>query len=135
MAKKPKGSRTLILTIKSGSQRRITIPSGYAITFGPLIPGLKQISNGHTGVAALRIYDSDKDQVACFTDVLAFRDASLMIEEKVTRTERKVVRKNSHEGSRDVEVEARVTEWVNPDIAVKVPSEYMRIPSEERPKP
>lgn len=51
---------------------RITIPSTWKVTYGPVSPG-KYTEGGN----ALRIYEDDKRQRAMFTNVTSFRDMSL----------------------------------------------------------
>lgn len=108
--------RIIIMHLKNGEQRKLTLPEGYTITFGPMIPGVRE-DNGRAGKGALRVYSNrgKDEQVACFTDVIAFRDASLKIEEKVTRIERKTLREADENGGEEYVVEAKVERWVDPD--------------------
>jgi len=47
--------------------------------------------------------------------VVAIRDASFAVVEKRTTIQRKAAQRQTPHGAKDVVVEARVTEWVNPD--------------------
>lgn len=51
---------------------RVTVPVGFKVTYGPLIPMIKDY-DGPKAVA-LRIYRTEKDCVALFRDVLQFRE-------------------------------------------------------------
>lgn len=103
------GTKTYIIKLRKGD-RRLTVPARYKITFGPLVPGTKD-QGGH---AALRIYDGSQ-QLACMTDVVAFRDASIKLEEKVVKTKRQVVEKDNGNLRRGTVIEARVEAWIDPD--------------------
>lgn len=134
--KKAASDKTYILTLKDGNIRKITIPASWKLTFGQLVPHSGPRSGGSHGVA-LRMYEGSKDNLrAVMCDVVAFRDAGISIMERRTTVQRKAAQKASQQGMRDVVVEARVTEWVNPDAEVDtpVPSEYLSLPggSEDR---
>lgn len=104
-------TKTYILELKGGKQRKLEVPEDWKVTFGPLIPG----ERGGNGTLALRFYEGKDKQRAIFTDVQSFRDASIPILEKVTRTQSKRHTKNTPEGAKDFIVEARMTEWRDPD--------------------
>lgn len=122
--------KTYILELKGGGLRRLTVPANWRVTFGPLIGGQKGSYENH-GVLALRFYESENQQRAIFTDVRCFRDASIPIEEQVTKIDRKVAQKMTPQGARDVHVEARVTQWVNPDVPSDTPDEFKRLPLDD----
>lgn len=116
----PVATKTYILDLNNGDMRKVTVPSSWKLTFGPTIPyagkGMASVASGGT---ALRFYEGAKENLRCvFTDVKAFRDSDVEISERRTSVQRKVVQKEAPEGMRNVEVEARVTEWINPDNAV-----------------
>jgi hypothetical protein len=113
-----------ILELKNGQMRRIRVPASYKVTFGPLIPGERHGS----GCLALRFYEGKDHQRAIFTDVKSFRDASIPIEEKRVKTDSKRVRKNTAEGAKDFIVEARTSEWVDPDEDHAPASEFKQLP-------
>lgn len=102
--------KTYILECKGGKQRKLVVPEEWKVTFGPLIPGREG-----AGTLALRFYEGKDKQRAIFTDVSSFRDASIPLMEKVTKTQSKRHTKNTPEGAKDFIVEARVTEWRDPD--------------------
>lgn len=111
---KKKGHKTYILELIGKNIRRITVPETWKLTFGPTVPYVKGSTMNNP--TALRFYEGSKDNLrAVFTDVIAFRDADMEIMERRTEVKRQVVQKQSAGGMKNVEVEARVTEWVNPD--------------------
>lgn len=121
------GKTTYIMHLRSGELRRITVPSNWRVTFGPLVPGKEG-----RGSPGLRFYEGD-NQRACFTDVESFRDASIDIEERVTREKQQVMRKETPSGSKDYVVSARVSEWRNPDApedAEKEDQDFLKITDE-----
>ena len=113
-----------ILELKNGKLRRIHIPADWKVTFGPLIPGGR---DGH-GTLALRFYEGKEHQRAIFTDVKSFRDSSIQIEERQIKVESQRVRKDTEAGAKDFVVEARSSEWVNPDDDMAAPQEFKTIP-------
>lgn len=123
---------TYLLDLGNGNKRRITVPTAWKVTFGPAVP-FSGKDRGYTGSErsgyALRFYEGNKEnQRAIFTDVRAFRDQSLAVEEMVTRTKHQTVRKSTEHGVKDVMVEARVTEWINPDAPASTPQEFLSLP-------
>lgn len=120
-----KAMKTYILELNNGNLRKVTVPADWTLTFGPTIPfagkGAVSVGNGGT---ALRFYEGKgKDAArAAFTDVRAFRDASIVIEERRTEVQRKVMEQEGPGGMHNVEVEARITQWVNPDDEKATPT-------------
>lgn len=110
MAKKDEDT-TYLLEMHDGSQKKITVPSNWTLTFGALIPG--QATNG--GRLGLRLWGPGKVQKAVFQNVEAFRDMSLVLEERVTTTKQEAYRKGDGANAKEVILEAVVHEWVNPD--------------------
>jgi hypothetical protein len=112
---KKKGQKTYILELLNGDLRRITVPETWKLTFGPVVP-FSGKGGSSDGRVCLRFYEGSKDNLrAVFTDVRAFRDADMEIRERRTEVKRQVVQKRDGGGMKNVEVEARVTEWVDPD--------------------
>lgn len=126
---KKTGDKTFILELVNGNTRKITIPATYKLTFGQLVPHTLRETNGATSQVALRIYEGSKENLrAVMTDVVAIRDASIEISEKRTTVQRKVAQKASAQGAKDVVVEARITEWVNPDAEdTSSPNEFLKL--------
>lgn len=124
-------TKTYILELKNGDTRKITVPAHWKLTYGNVVPyaGKDQRGSMESRVA-LRLYDGTKENLrAVYTDVVSFRDAAIGTLEKRTQVQRKASQRATDKGMRDVIVEARVTEWVDPDNedAVPTPSEFQRI--------
>lgn len=128
-------TKVFILTLKNGNVRKITIPATWKMTFGSLVPYSRD-QNGradqNTGGAALRLYEGNKENLrAVMTDVVSIRDASIEMMERRTSTQRKTAQKQTSQGLKDVLVEARVTEWINPDAeGDDGPNEFLRLTSD-----
>ena len=99
--------RELLVKTKSEGELRIRIPATWKVTFGPL--SMKGYSEGN----ALRIYESDKQQRACFVDVVSFRDLSIPVLRKLTRKERIAKEQRDGKGNSSYEerVEVNEGEW------------------------
>jgi hypothetical protein len=123
-------TRTFVLTLKNGNTRKITIPTTWKMTFGSIVPYSKGNTGDHHGVA-LRLYEGTKENLrAVMADVVAVRDASISIVEKRTSVQRKATQKATPKGMKDVVVEARVTEWVDPDAEDDddtAPNEFLQL--------
>jgi hypothetical protein len=115
-AKPPKPAEpaltTYLVSRKTGDMK-ITVPSSWKVTFGPLNPGNK--SGGTCGDPCLRFYESETKQRAVITQVESFRDLSIAVEEKRVSVKQQTLHKNTPNGDKAVIVEGRVEEWVNPD--------------------
>lgn len=134
MAKAPASNKTFILELKGGGIREITIPSTWKLTFGQLVPHTLRETHGASSQVALRIYEGSKENLrAVMTDVVAIRDKGMSVREKRTTVQRKVAQKHTVHGAKDVVVEARVTEWVNPDAdeGDDVPNEFLKLTEQE----
>lgn len=137
MTKKPAPKKSIetkeyILDLANGNTRKIIVPASWKLTFGSLIPYVKgQASGPYSGAAALRFYEGTRQDGlrSVMTDVVSFRDASMGIVEKRTSVQRKTMQKASAKGAKDVIVEARVTEWVNPDAVEddSSPNEFLQL--------
>ncbi len=125
-------TKTYILELKGGNVRRVTVPASWKLTFGQLVPYTER---GNSHGVALRFYEGSKENLrAVMTDVISIRDASIEIIEKRTTVQRKAAQKQSGQGMKDVVIEARMTEWVNPDAEeeVEMPSEFLQLPPGDR---
>lgn len=129
--KKATGEKTYILELKNGDTRRVTIPAHWKMTFGQLILFKNRdgaYEAGRAGVA-LRFYEGSKENLrAVMTDVVAIRDASIKLQEKRTTVQRQNAQKQTNQGMKNVVVEARMTEWVDPDVedADGKPNEFLK---------
>ena len=111
----PVATRTFVMTLKDGTTRKVTVPQTWKLTFGSVVPFDGQKGQNH-GVA-LRFYEGSKENLrAVMCDVASFRDESISVVEKRTTIQRKMAQKQTARGAKDVVVEARMTEWVNPDM-------------------
>lgn len=115
MAKDP-GNKTYICTLRNGELRKVTFPASYKLTFGPTAPFSGKNTDYNHGLA-LRVYEgSSKENLrAVFTDVVAFRDDSIEVQERRTEIKHQTVGVQAPGGMQAATVEARITQWVNPD--------------------
>jgi hypothetical protein len=130
MKKSTAGDKTFILELKNGNTRKITIPATWKLTFGQLVPHTLRDTHGASSAVALRIYEGSKENLrAVMTDVVAVRDASISVMEKRTTVQRKAAQRQTSQGAKDVVVEARVTEWIDPDAdpAEGAPNEFLKL--------
>lgn len=118
---KDEGKKTYICTLRNGELRKVTVPASWKTTFGPTAPFSGKNTDYNHGLA-LRFYEgSSKDNLrAVFTDVVAFRDASLEVQERRTEVKQEVVAMQGEGGHKSATVEARITTWVNPDDNAEV---------------
>lgn len=114
---KKTGMTEYLILHKDGTERKITVPDDWKVTFGPVcVPrGGEKYGGGSSMPLALRFYESDTKQRAIFTNVASFRDLSIKTEvKKVTVSE-----KNGFvecEGQRKATIfQAKTEEWVDPD--------------------
>lgn len=110
-------TKTLILEMTKGAERRITIPADWAITFGPVAIGAKY--NSHDGGAnVLRLYaDAGRKQLkAVFKDVRSFFEEGIEIVERKTETKKKTYNQmNEATGKMEAfQAEVKRKTWVNP---------------------
>lgn len=127
--KKADEKKTYILTLKNGSTRKITIPANWKMTYGSVVPFNGQRGSDHHGVA-LRLYEGNKENLrAVMADVVAIRDASIQVLEKRTQVKRQTAQRQTPQGMKDVVIEARMSEWTDPDADedTPVPSEFLSL--------
>lgn len=105
---------TYLLTMKDGTRRKVTVPSAWKVTFGPLVPGSKDTTLNSSGATSLRFWDK-ANQKAVFVGVESFRDMSIAIEEEVVKRQEETFFKDTPAGRKAVVVEGSVREWRNPD--------------------
>jgi len=120
---------TYLLIMNNGTRQKITCPTAWTVTFGPLMPGSKEREyNGHKAIA-LRIRDGQR-QKAVFTEVESFRDMSMEIETEVTKTKEETFYRDEGGEKKQVIVQGAVKEWMNPDApgAREVPSAKTEMP-------
>jgi hypothetical protein len=111
------GTRTYEIVTAREGKFRIDIPEAWKVTFGPII-GAKGYDGGGM---AFRVWESEKQQRALFTNVTGFRDLSLpMMREAVRKygTDDWVMDDGSYVGKKSETVERK---WVPAD-EVKAPT-------------
>lgn len=104
--------------MKDGLQKRIKIPAGWKVTFGPLVPGSKDGSLNSSGALALRLWSGSKGseiQHAVFTGVESFRDLSIELIEQVEEIRQETYRKEGDMSGEAIHAEVKVKNWRNPD--------------------
>lgn len=117
------GDKTYIIMHEDGTERKITVPEDWKVTFGPATKGFN--TTPRTGGApykvpmALRFYESDTKQRAIFTDVVSFRDSSIKIEEKKVKIQEKDGFVECEGVKKRTTFQAKTTEWVNPDEVIE----------------
>ena len=116
---------TYLVIRKGGRDQKVTVPARWKVTFGPLNPGAKGIGD-HTS-PALRFYESANKQRMVITDVVSFRDMAIKVEEKRTNVKQQMMRKQTPNGDKEVVVEGRVEEWINPDEPQQGAPEFFRL--------
>lgn len=106
-------STTRILEVRTSREGvfRIEIPADYKVTFSKVNPA----QNGYGGEMALRIYESDDKQRACFTDVVSFRDTSLPFKRRIKKTKERVESERTGKKRRVERESSAEHEWVDGD--------------------
>jgi hypothetical protein len=88
-------TRKLLVFEQGGGKFIIEIPADWKITFG----SFQQGKYGGEGGSALRIYEAENKQRACFLNVRSFRDMSLPIQRLVTTEQGEVSWVSDSEGN------------------------------------
>lgn len=110
--------RTYVLNMKDGTKQKVTVPSNWKLTFGPLVPGSKDGNLNGAGALVLRIYEGSKEnQRAVFTGVESWRDTQeLQIQVEQVQTKQQAAQVDiPGEGRKDVVAHMEVRQWVDPD--------------------
>lgn len=110
-------TKTLIIDMSRGEDRRITIPADWTITFGPVAIGAKfSSSDGSSNV--LRLYSDvgRKHLKAVFKDVRAFFEEGIEIVERRTETKNKTYNQINPTSGKSEAYQATVKRktWVDP---------------------
>ena len=113
---KSEGTTTYLLNMKDGTKQKITCPTRWTVTFGPLVPGSKDHNVNSIGATSLRFREG-QHQKAVFTGVESFRDMSIGIEVEINKTQQETFfKEDPNTGKKkQVVVEGSVKEWINPD--------------------
>ncbi len=104
-----------LIEFENKKRQRITVPSSWKVTFGPAAAGVNKNFSGKIPLA-LRFYENESKQRAIFTDVIGFRDMSIKIEEERTNIQEKDAYVECEGKRKRTTLQAKTTEWVNPDI-------------------
>lgn len=106
-------TKTLILEMNKGNDRKVVIPADWTITFGPIGVGARHDGNS---THVLRLYeDAGKKKLkAVFRNITAFHEEGIDILEKVVRKKNKQFVKKGSKGEQVYAAEVRQTMWRNP---------------------
>lgn len=131
MSTSPK-MKTYLIEFENKRRQRITVPETWKVTFGPAVAGSNKPTPGynHKMPMALRFYETANQQRAIFTDVVAFRDLSIQVEEERTNVQEKTGYIEVDGTRKATTFQARTMEWVNPDVAVSTPVKKLKAPSD-----
>lgn len=110
---KKEATRTLLITKKNGEEMQVKVPVGWYVTFGPVAVATSR-SDGRMPMA-LRIYESDKNQRAIFTDIESFRDMAIPVRVKKTNVQEKEGYMECEGVKKKTTFQAVTTEWTDPD--------------------
>ena len=109
---------TYLIVHEDGTERRITVPSDWKVTFGPAAKGMNRQNTGGTYKVplALRFYEADTKQRAIFTDVVSFRDVSIKTQVKKRSVQEKQGFMECDGKKKATTFQATTEEWIDPDI-------------------
>lgn len=119
--------KTYLIVHEDGTEKKITVPDDWKVTFGPAVKGGNGKHNNFKMPMALRFYESENKQRAIFTDVVSFRDTSIKIVEKRVNVQEKEGFFECEGIKKQTIFQARTTEWIDPD---KVVEERVQLPSD-----
>jgi len=105
-----------IVEKENGKKFKITVPADWKVTFGPAAKGMHTKSSSYKVPLALRFYENADKQRAIFTDVVSFRDSSILVEEEKVRIQEKDGYMECDGIKKKTTFQATVKEWINPDI-------------------
>lgn len=101
--------RTLEVRTQNEGLFQIDIPAGWKVTFSKVNPQ----QGGYGEAMALRVYESDDRQRACFTGVISFRDLSIPFRRRVKKSSEQIKAERGP-GKRRVEREESTEyEWID----------------------
>lgn len=96
---------TTYLVVTTQGKKKVTVPSSWKVTYGPVSPGSKYGG----GDNVLRFYEAENKQRALFTNVREFRDLSIEVVSQKIEKRRKsaqVISDNMLESADQYEEEA-----------------------------
>jgi hypothetical protein len=114
---------TYLIVHEDGTERKITVPSDWKVTFGPAAKGINKAAHQNFKIPlALRFYEAETKQRAIFTDVVSFRDLSIKTEVKRISTQEKQGFMECDGKRKATTFQAKTEEWVDPDKLQDTPS-------------
>jgi len=110
--------KTYLIVHEDDTERKITVPDSWKVTFGPAAAGNFKSNSPRNSLRmplALRFYENEKQQRAIFTDVVSFRDMSIITEVKRIDVQEKEGFMECEGKRKATTFRTEVSEWVNPD--------------------
>jgi hypothetical protein len=104
---------TTYLVVTNAGEYRITVPSAWKVTFGPVAPNTR---HGGGDSMYLRFYEAKERQRACFSGVRSFRDLSLPTERRLVSKKQHAKHEQDGKGSHVSEEAASETERWEPMV-------------------
>jgi len=112
-------NKTYIIEKEDKTRVRVTVPEEWKVTFGPAARGSNSTSGRTLKMPmALRFYEADNKQRAIFTDVISFRDASILIEEEKTDIQEKDGFTECDGKRQRTTFQVKRKKWINPDDSI-----------------
>lgn len=105
---------TYLIVHEDRTERKITVPSTWKVTFGPAVRGLNKAGSTVKVPLALRFYENDTKQRAIFTDVVSFIDMSITMSIKKRSVQEKQGFMECDGKRKATTFRATSEEWVNP---------------------
>lgn len=102
----PEQETRTYLVERDNETLKITVPSHWKVTYGPIVPGTRFRSE-----YALRFYEGKENQRAIFTNVRSFRDLSIPVEKLVVQTITESKRKSDHKTGEEMYTVEREERW------------------------
>jgi hypothetical protein len=103
-------TRTLEVRTKHEGIFQIDIPVAWKVTYSKVNP-----ANGGFDSLALRVYEGEQQQRACFTDVVSFRDLSIPFRRRVKKSKEQTNAERGPKGRKFSHEESHDYEWVPED--------------------
>lgn len=106
------------ILVQAEKKFKISVPDDSVITFGPWSPSKKENPSNYMVNAnalaggTLRVYDSSKNILCCFSNVTSFRDLSIDYSEQVVVEEGSTIWNSDKEGYQREDKRAARQEWV-----------------------
>lgn len=110
--------RVLLVKTSDDKEKRVTLPVGARLTFGPTIPYGKGQSYDASHGYSLRIYEGKGQDtlVAVICDVRTFWDIDIHIDTLILKREGKTAWESSSDGSLKVNTEVKVSSTFEEEV-------------------